>query len=567
MTHRSGPPISSLTVGASVVAAASNGSPSSRPSTTPLRGFALESGLETSAFRNRMSYLITVRRTRRRSITVPPYQPGVGGRDPATVYLTQLELLTAGRCELYSHHEPSSGFGAVSALPAASVDGGQRAWTTTHPQIYISGIPIRRAVGKHVSIVYFAHSYRDRDASVVDFFARLIRSEGLTLSLDPPSDSVNAAKLQRHLNASDGLIAVLSKRPEGTSPHILFEINLAIKTGTPLMVFVEDTISSQVLSARIPQQRFSLRWYLREVREHRHVLKAFKGYLHEYSPPRFRPATAKRSCVVVGLQNVAPEVAGEIHRWVEADADYELAPLPSDARPYESYELLRNANVAIALQTGSPAYADGLLAGIGIPTIALSWAHPTVEPNWPPREYLPRRATDDLALSILRQEFDLYEEDFLDLPNQEAVDRYASLLVDLHGVYDDLSRDYVQEVVMGDKYVASGQTGAVGPNAHVHNVSFQQAWMQFSDATGESDLGTLAEELEELRQHLRSQSTTRDQDAELVEIGAAASAAEGGDGPKALGHLAKVGKWALGAATAIGTAVAAAAIRAATGMP
>ena len=74
-----------------------------------------------------------------------------------------------------------------------------------------------------MSIVYFAHSYRGRDAGVVDFFARLIRSEGLTLSLDPPSDAVNSAKLQRHLNASDGLIAVLSRRPEGTpkaSSHV-----------------------------------------------------------------------------------------------------------------------------------------------------------------------------------------------------------------------------------------------------------------------------------------------------------------------------------------------------------
>jgi len=127
-----------------------------------------------------------------------------------------------------------------------------------------------------VSIVYFAHSYRERDAGVVDFFARLIRREGLTLSLDPPSDSVNGAKLQRHMNASDGLVAVLSRRPDGTSPHILYEVHLAVKTGQPVLVFVEDTISSGVLSPRTPQQRFSQRWYLREVREHRHVLRVKK---------------------------------------------------------------------------------------------------------------------------------------------------------------------------------------------------------------------------------------------------------------------------------------------------
>jgi hypothetical protein len=363
------------------------------------------------------------------------------------------------------------------------------------------------------------------------------------------------------------MIAVLSRRPDGTSPHILFEINLAIKTGTPLMVFVEDTITSNVISRRLPQQRFSLRWYLREVREHRHILRAFKSYLHEYSPPRFRPATAKRFCVLAGLQHVRTEVADSLRTWVETEADYETSVLGSDANPFKSYELLRSANVAVTLQSSTPTYADGLLAGIGIPTISLTW-DPLLEiEEWPPLEYQPRFVREDESgLPILRQEFDLYEEDFLDLPDQEAVDRYAGLLVDLQGTYNELTRDYVQEVVMGDKYVASGQTGAVGPNAHVHHVNFQQMWTSFSGAEGCDDLSALGAELERLRQHLRAEARSREQDGEVVEIGAAATAAEEGDGPKALSHLAKVGKWALGAATAIGTGLAAAAIKTAVGM-
>lgn len=418
-----------------------------------------------------------------------------------------------------------------------------------------------------MSIVYFAHSYRERDAGVVDFFGRLIRSEGLTVSLDPPSDAVNSAKLQRHLNASDGLIAVLSRRPEGTSPHILFEINLAIKTGTPLLVFVEDTIASSVLSHRIPQQRFSQRWYLREAREHRHVLKAFKNYLHEYSPPRFRPATAKRSCVLTGGQNVAPDVARSVQAWVEEQADYETTVLSAETDPFGTYEILRSANIAVALRSRGPSHADGLLAGIGIPTISLTWDPERVQAPWPPEEYHPRLVTDDSALTILRQEFDLFEEDFLDLPDQEAVDRYTALLVDLHGTYDDLTRDHVQEVVMGDKYVASGQMGAVGPQAHVHDASFHQVWNTFQGTDAGSNLKALAEDLERLRRHLRTQETSRQQDAEVAEIAAAAAAADNEDGPTALRHLAKVGTWALGAATAIGTALAAAAIRSATGLP
>jgi hypothetical protein len=418
-----------------------------------------------------------------------------------------------------------------------------------------------------VSIVYFAHSYRERDAGVVDFFARLIRSEGLTLSLDPPSDSVNGAKLQRHLNASDGLVAVLSRRPEGTSPHILYEVHLAVKTGRPLLVFVEDTISSDVLSPRTPQQRFSQRWYLREVREHRHVLKAFKNFLHEYSPPRFRPATARRSCVLTGLPVLPERIGAELMSWVETQADYEVTSLSDETDRFAAAEILSSANVAVAIQSDRRTHADGMLTGIGIPTIELAWGASHAAPQWPPPDYLPRPVMEDSALPTLRREFDLYEEDFLDLPNQEAVDRYAALLVDLQGTYDELTREYVQEVVMGDKYVASGQTAAVGPNAHVHDVNFQQVWNAFGSTDAGSDLSALAADLERLRKHLRQQDTSREEDAEVAEIAAAATAAEQQDGPKAMSHLAKVGSWALGAATAIGTGLAAAAIRAAAGLP
>jgi hypothetical protein len=45
-----------------------------------------------------------------------------------------------------------------------------------------------------MNLVYFSHSYREQDAPRVNYFGRLIRSEGLIPSLDPPSESLNAAK-------------------------------------------------------------------------------------------------------------------------------------------------------------------------------------------------------------------------------------------------------------------------------------------------------------------------------------------------------------------------------------
>ncbi|MGV9677092.1 hypothetical protein ACWDSJ_17590 [Nocardia sp. NPDC003482] len=416
-----------------------------------------------------------------------------------------------------------------------------------------------------MSIVYFSHSYRERDAAVVDFFARLIRSEGLTLSLDPPSSSVNSAKLQRHLNASDGMIAVLSRREDGVSPHILYEINLAVKTGTPLLVFVEDTVPTTALSARLTQQRFSSRWYLREAREHRHALRTFKMFMHDSNPPKFRPSTTRRACVVVGIEHLPLGMADGLHEWIERDADYDCLVLSHDVDPYASCELLRGANLAISFQGPHPTYADGLLAGIAIPTIILTGRSQTVV-EWPPAEYQPRSFSPDECLqSTLKGELELFEEDFLDLPDQQAVDRYASALVDLHGVYDERTRSYVQEVVMGDKYQSYGQA-IQGPNAHVHHVNFQQAWSAFSNDSKSDDLPALASELERLRQYARGLASTREEDAAVAEIGAAATAADEGDGPRVMSHLAKLGTWALGAATAIGTALAAAAIKSATGL-
>lgn len=73
--------------------------------------------------------------------------------------------------------------------------------------------------------VYFAHGYREREAPFAAHFGSLMRSIGFLPSLDPPSDDVNAAKLERHLGYTTGGIAVISARPEGPSPHILFEIS------------------------------------------------------------------------------------------------------------------------------------------------------------------------------------------------------------------------------------------------------------------------------------------------------------------------------------------------------
>src|SRR5580765_6619927 len=68
-----------------------------------------------------------------------------------------------------------------------------------------SGVCWSAELIRSMQIVYFSHSYRDADAGTVNYFARLLTSEGLILNLDPKSSSsVNSARLERLLVGTDG---------------------------------------------------------------------------------------------------------------------------------------------------------------------------------------------------------------------------------------------------------------------------------------------------------------------------------------------------------------------------
>lgn len=115
---------------------------------------------------------------------------------------------------------------------------------------------------------------------------------------------------------------------------------------------------------------------------------------------------------------------------------------------------------------------------------------------------------------------------------------------------------------MGDSYRV-GQAGAVGPNSHAENITFNQIW---HERGSEIDVPALASDLLTLREFLRSEARSPEEDEAVAEVSKALRAATSNDGPKALEHLQGAGKWALTAATAIGTTVAAAALKVALGL-
>lgn len=425
-----------------------------------------------------------------------------------------------------------------------------------------------------MNLVYFSHSYRKEDAAAVKFFGRLMRSAGLIPSLDPPSKSVNAAKLERHLTYCDGMVAVLTRREGGVSPHILFEIGLCLRVRRPLIVFVEDVLPGQIIPDRVLQRRFSRKSFLREVRQHRHALQIFQGYLGENPPPRYQPSVLQRSCLLIGVK--APDAALR-ELIVNFCKSREYRPIDlgeigeAASHQEEMYENFAGASLAIAVlsaPSAESAYLLGLSAAVFVPCISL-----TSNPDFQfqtkiPKEYQPRIIdTSDLSETrrVLTTELDIFEEDFLELDNQEEVERYSALLVGVAsptGEYKSETRNTFFEVIMGDQY-KTGQAGAVGPGAHAHHMSFNQMWQE---SGADQNLPTLAEQLGALRNELLKEASLAEHYSSIGAVASAETEAKKGNGPKMLEYLSSAGKWTLDVASKIGVSVAAAAIKESMGI-
>lgn len=120
----------------------------------------------------------------------------------------------------------------------------------------------------------------------------------------------------------------------------------------------------------------------------------------------------------------------------------------------------------------------------------------------------------------------------------------------------------IGEITMRDKYTI-GQSGAVGPDSHAHDMNFSQIWYQTSS---DIDLSKLAQDLSKLRGALVKEASEPEQYVAIGDVASAELEAKKQDGPKAMEYLSKAGKWALDIATKIGAAVAESAIKKAMGM-
>jgi len=263
-------------------------------------------------------------------------------------------------------------------------------------------------------------------------FEELMVSEGMTPSIDPPSDQLNSAKPERHLRSTDGMVCVLPYREGGPSNYILYEVTLAMRGRRPVLVFVEDDLPSNVIPSLVFGRRFSRRSLLRQIRDQRHALRIFKAYMGEDPPPSYQPSPAQRSCLIIGASCMSSKIQEQLHDQIVSlryspvfaavgDRCLSVAP-PQDEGVARAFAVAFTENLS-----PQEYYCLGAVRAASTPTITLTGdlGYP-YDPNIP-TEYQPRqvdiRSGQSICETVVR-EVKILEEDYLDLKDQEKVERY-----------------------------------------------------------------------------------------------------------------------------------------------
>lgn len=413
-----------------------------------------------------------------------------------------------------------------------------------------------------MNVVYFSHSYRKEDNFLVKFFGELIQSQELVLTLDAPSENVNAAKLERHINSTDGMVAVLSWREGGASEYIKFEISLCLRVRKPLLVFVEDNINTKGIPSRVLQRRFSRGYLPREIKEHKHAIQSLKAYMGVMPLPKYQPSNKKRACLLVGL-SILHENAREAVKEIIKELNYSVIPIDETTdhifQKQTVFEKICLASLAICFVDSKSCvfnYYLGAIRTAMVPTILLTTNSSYSYDHSIPIEFQPRIIETEDLISLKKRidtEMKLYEEDIFGIEDKKKLKTYIDGLLKVssdEGKYPKWAHNFfVSELSMGNEYnIIDSQVGNIGPNAHVHDISFSQIWNETKDHV---DLNKLAEELEILRLKLKDEAKTPENDISIGNVAGAESSARNGNGPKAYEYLQKAGKWALDVACKI----------------
>jgi hypothetical protein len=308
-------------------------------------------------------------------------------------------------------------------------------------------------------LIYYSHSYRPGDAEINKFFQDLLVSEKLTPNLDPFSNRLNSAKPERHLRSTDGMVVVLPVRDPEPSSYILYEVALCVRAHKPILVFIEDVLPDNLIPANLVQRRFSRRHLLREVRNHRHAIQLLKTYIGSEPPPTYQPSTHQRSCLVNGTSAMSDKQRSRIEDLLR-QLHYNPISLEGGThylsfdQPFE--EVVAQSILCVSFSENlSPleSYLLGAARACLLPTILL-----TQDPSYPfsskvPKEYQPREVSNENLDKVLEKEISIFEEDYLELEDQEKVLRYRAAVMQEgkeDGRYSKEDRGVVFNIVGGN---------------------------------------------------------------------------------------------------------------------
>jgi hypothetical protein len=383
-------------------------------------------------------------------------------------------------------------------------------------------------------LIYYSHSYRPADKDINEFFQELMLSEQMTPSLDPPSNRLNAAKPERHLRSTDGMITVLPYRDPEPSSYILYEIALGGRAHKPVLVFVEDVLPNNLISGVLLQRRFSRRHFLREVRNHRHALQILKTYIGNEPPPTYQPSSGQRCCLVIGGSSLSDNQLSRIQdQLISLRYSPIVVPGGTDClsydHPYE--EMITQSMLCISFtEKLSPRefYLLGAARASLTPTILLTQNSGYAFNPKVPEEYQPRKVVTgdtDVMCQILKQEISIFEEDCLELEDQEKVLRYRAALIREgreDGVYSRQARDVIFNLVTGnvgeidmsqDKIQVSKVVGPVNIKSQLDRVT---QIVKNAAAMPDDKRNQLAELIDELQEALKTAAEKRPEDSERI---------------------------------------------------
>ncbi len=249
----------------------------------------------------------------------------------------------------------------------------------------------------------------------------------------------------------------MASRNGGISPYIKYEIDLAIRIGKPVLVFIEDNLSDKVLPSFILKRRFSSKSFFRDYYEHQNALEIFKSFIGNFQLPKYQSLNFQKSAIILGFDNGNIELESEVKKHLIESGYFVWDNIENEENKDliiegKKHFYLSNTYLSICLidkLSNRGSYFLGAIRSIQIPSILLTQNNDDDFKGWIPNEFRQRYIPKDKvteAYSIIQKQVELYEEDFVVVDNERKWENYVNSLSNnsiIKGEYTNEGRDKI----------------------------------------------------------------------------------------------------------------------------